>query len=58
MAPAGLTPPGKRARVAAEAIGDTADPRAKGGGAVLDSYPYVGGRPPQPKGKAKGKEKQ
>ncbi|HUT32984.1 MAG TPA: sulfatase [Planctomycetota bacterium] len=34
----------------------TADPRAKGGGAEFDSYPYVGGRPPQPKGK--GKEKQ
>lgn len=39
-------------------MADTADPRAKGGGAEFDTYPYVAGRGPQPKGKGKAKEKQ
>jgi len=49
----------KRLRAQLDAwMADTADPRAKGGGAEFDSYPYVGGRPAPPKGKAKAKEKQ
>jgi len=38
-------------------MADTADPRAKGGGAGFDTYPYVTGRPTPPKGKAMAKEK-
>jgi uncharacterized sulfatase len=48
----------KRLRAQLDAwMADTADPRAKGGGAEFDTYPYVGGRVAPPKGKGKAKEK-